>query len=349
MTDREPDTLIPIVVATLRDLARSGATPSQAVVRMRTEAGDGVELVYERDPAANASHFDAIIELPDGAVTIRYCPDRGAPFALRGAERLSDRDLVRVDGEVLPVSQAIALLDFIWCERPVMRRLLDVCIIQAALRAKPAELTDDGVQAALDRIRLANGLHDAGETLRWMTERGMTHEMLEAYAEDQAAILALRHRLVGGRIAPHFAMHRAEYDLATFARITFPDDVVHRELIERGLAARTDLATLIGLASSTGSLATQDPPAIVRARRRELSGAQREVVFETAANQLRVIREPQRLTVVQVFARHAAELDDATADLIADELFAEWLAQRRGAARIEWNWGTAERTALGNQ
>lgn len=343
MIDRDPEIRILAVVAELRALARAGATPAHARARIAAAGGPGVELVHERDAAGDTFHFDAILDEPGGAVAVRYCPDRGMPFALRGAERLSDRDLVQVDGEVLPVEQAIGLLDFVWCERPVMRRLLDVCVIQAALRAEPVEVDASAVQAALDRIRAANGLYRAADTQRWMAERGLTHEALEAHAEDQAAILALRDRVVGPGLAAQFADHRAEYDAATVAQIVLADTPEHRALAERAAVDRLGIAAAIGLAVGAGRAAGDDL-AITRVRRRELSGALREAVFERPAEQLHAVRDRDRLVLVHVFARHPAELDGATAELIAAERFDAWLAQRRAAARIVWNWGSADRT-----
>ena len=343
MTDRDPDSRLLAVVAELRALARAGAAPAQARARIAAAVGPGVELVHERDAAGDTYHFDAILDEPGGAVVLRYCPDRSMPFALRGAERVSDRDLVRVDGEVLPVEQAIALLDFVWSERPLMRRLLDVCIMQAALRAEPVDLSDGAVQAALDRIRVTNGLFTADQTQRWMAERGLTHEALEDHAADQAAILALRGRVVGARVAAEFAAHRAEYDAATLAQVVLPDDAEHRALVERVLADHLGIAGAIGLAVGAGRSAGEDL-AITSVRRRELTGALREAVFERPAGQLHLVRDGGRLALVHVFARRAAELDAATEELIATELFDAWLAERRAAARIVWNWGSADRT-----
>ncbi|HEY0476223.1 MAG TPA: TIGR04500 family putative peptide maturation system protein [Kofleriaceae bacterium] len=345
MIDRDPDIRILAAVTELRALARAGATPADARARIAAVAGPGAELVHERDAAGPGYHFDAILEEPGGAVTLRYCPDRGMPFALRGAERLSDRDLVEVDGEVLPVAQAIALLDFVWSERPVLRRLLDVCLIQAALRAEPVEVDAAAVQTALDRIRVANGLYSAAETQRWMAERGLSHEALEAHAADQAAILALRDRVVGARLTAELAADRAEYDAATLARIVVPDDAEHHALVERAAAERLGIAAVIGLVVAAGRAAPGDDLAIARVRRRELGGALRDAVFERPIGQVHAVRDAGRLVLVHVFARHAAELDGATAELIAAELFDAWLAERRAAARIVWNWGSADRTA----
>jgi putative peptide maturation system protein len=340
MNDLDPR--IPAVIAELRNLAQAGATP--AVARARIAAAR-VALVNELD-ACGGHQFDAIIDQPDGTLVIRCCPDRGVPFALHGAQRMSDRDLVRVDGEVLSVGQAIALLDFVWSERPLLRRLLDSCIVRAVLRAAPSELDDAAVQAALDRIRARNGLYSAEATRRWMAERRMTHEMLEVYAEEQAAILALRDRVVGASVAPHFAAHRADYDVAILARVVIPDDARHRALVEHILAERLGLAAAIGCVVGAARQLAPDELAITRVRRRDLTSALREAVFERPAEHLQAVGDGERLVLVHVLALHPAELDEATAEQIAAELFDAWLAQRRAAARVEWNWGPADRIEI---
>lgn len=340
MTDLAPRILA--VIAELWNLARSDATLAVARARIAAAGGSGVELVYERD-ACGGHQFDAIVDQPDGALVIRCCPDRGVPFALHGAQRLSDRDLVRVDGEVLSVGQAIAMLDFVWSERPLLRRLLDICILRATLRAAPPELDDEAVQTALDRIRAGNGLYSAEATRRWMAERRMTPEMLEAYAEEQAAILALRDRVVGASVAPHFAAHHVDYDAATVAWVVIPNDAGHRSLLEHVLAGRLGFAAAVGLVLGAGRQLAPDELAITRVRRRELTAALREAVFERPAEQLHAISDGEHIILIHVFALHLAELDEATAEEISTELFDAWLAQQRAAARIEWNWGPADR------
>ncbi len=346
MTD--PNTVLAAIADELRALAEARATPPDALARMRALAARHdarIELVYERDAAGDAYHFDALLEEAAGTITVRFCPDRGQPFLLRGAERLSDRDLVRVGGETLTVADAIAQLDFIWRDRPIMKRLIDACLVQAALRADPVELTDERVQAALDRIRLANGLHGAAETLAWMAERGLTHARLEAHAAEQAAILGLRDRIAGAaEVAAHFTAHRADYDVATLARIALPDTPAGRAVAEQIQADRLELGPALAAAVRAGFAPEREAPVIARVRRRELAGEARELAFDPAARGPRVLRERGRVVVIHVIAIDAATLDDATAERVAADLFEAWLAERRAAATIEWGWGSVEQT-----
>src|SRR5258708_4860174 len=73
MTDL--DRRIPAVVAELRTLARSGATPAEARTRITAVGGPGVALVHEREARGDGYQFDVIIDEPDGALALRYCPD----------------------------------------------------------------------------------------------------------------------------------------------------------------------------------------------------------------------------------------------------------------------------------
>ena len=50
-------------------------------------------------------------------------------------------------------------------------------------------------------------------------------------------------------------------------------------------------------------------------------------------------------TLVHVLSFALASLDQPTRRAIQETLFAEWLAERRRAATIEWCWGNAQQTS----
>src|SRR3712207_2194214 len=93
-----------------------------------------IDLVWEEAVYDGAVHYDALLQLPgEGTVSLGFAPDRGLPWPLRGVQRWSDADLVRVDGSILKVDQAIGCLDFLWEDRRLMDRLVNVCLIDEAL------------------------------------------------------------------------------------------------------------------------------------------------------------------------------------------------------------------------
>src|SRR5207247_7550669 len=112
---------------------------------------------------------DALLHLPgEGTISLSFCPDRALPWPLRGVHRWSDKDLVRVNDTVLQVDQAIACLDFIWGEWPLVKRLVDTCLIQEALQKDPIDLSDAQLQQAMDGFRRAHQLYTAEDPFRWM-------------------------------------------------------------------------------------------------------------------------------------------------------------------------------------
>ena len=71
-------------------------------------------------------HYDALLHRDgEGTVSLSYCPERTLPWPLRGVQRWSEMNLVRVNATDPEVDQAVALLDFIWDDAPMLKRLVD--------------------------------------------------------------------------------------------------------------------------------------------------------------------------------------------------------------------------------
>src|SRR5581483_7540265 len=133
---------------------------------------------------------------------------------LRAVHRWSDADLLRVNHKTLQIDQALGCLDFLWEDRRLMDRLVNVCLIEEELAREPIQLTDAELQQAMDGFRRAHRLFTAEATFQWMERRGMTHAQLEKYVADEAIVALLRERVTAGGIEPYFEAHRAEFDRA---------------------------------------------------------------------------------------------------------------------------------------
>src|SRR6476660_3203145 len=102
-------------------LQHEGIRPREARARLQSVRGHhpelGIDLLAEEQAFDQSVHYDALLRRAgEGTVSISYCPERAIPWPLRGVHRWSDRDLVRVNANVLPVDTAMACLDFIWDE-----------------------------------------------------------------------------------------------------------------------------------------------------------------------------------------------------------------------------------------
>jgi putative peptide maturation system protein len=338
------------LIALVRDAARPGEAQARLQAIRKWYPHTRIDLVWEEEPYDGAVHYDALLRRPgEGTVSISYCPDRVLPWPLRGARRWSERDLLRVNQQVLEVGQAIGCLDFVWDDRRIVDRLVNVCLIQEALAKGLFQLTDDELQEAMDGFRRARGLYTAEETLRWMARRGMSHEQLEAYVRDDATVAALRRRVTAARVAPYWAAHRADFDAAGIARIDFADEAEAHCVAEQIRAGGRDFfETAQHRFLAAGGRGDEARPLLVRVRRREMPAVLAAAVFAASPGDVvGPVFAGDGFAVVRVLAHHPADLDAATRRAVEHLLFDEWLEERRRHAVIEWNWGNAARLAAG--
>lgn len=316
--------------------------PRDAQVLLRTVAarhpGLPMELVWEEESYDGSLHYDVLVRGKDGTtLSVSLNNDGALPWPLRGVRRWSDADLAQVNGRILKIQEAVGFLDVLWNEAPVMERVVNVCLLRDELDQHPVELSDEELQSGMDLFRRAHKLHDAAETLRFMKERGLSHERLEQLVGDHLTVEHIRKRVTAGSVEKWFEAHRDELDLAQVARITFTDDAdarrVHRHIVSHEIEF-LEAAQRRFLAGSTA-------PIFASVRRRD--GVDPAIFGAAAGAVLPPMREGESFVVTRVLAVTPAKLDDATRTLVEEILFAEWLAERRRAARVTWFWGTSDR------
>lgn len=336
------------VAALVRDGVRPEVAQSRlSLLRARHPAAE-LDLVWQEEAYDQSVHYDALVSLQShGTVSISVCPDDTLPWPLRGLHRWNDQDLVRVNDTTLKVQQAIACLDFIWSEAPIVARLISACLVQEELQKNPVKLTDAELQEAMDGFRRAHRLYTAEATHQWMAHRGLTHEKLEEYVGDEAIVANLRGRVAGGGVDAYFAAHRAAFDRVHFAQVGFADAADAKrafEQIRSGDISLYDVARQRALDMPAGS--HQQRPEMFAVLRRGEARDQRSVLFDAAPGELLPpIPTEDGYVLAQVIAVVPACLDDATRDQVTRVLFDAWLEERRRKASIEWNWGNAQRTA----
>jgi putative peptide maturation system protein len=231
--------------ALLADLARDAVRPADALARVAAlraaHPGVEIELVWEETPADGSLHYDLLLRGgPEaaGTLSLSWCPDGALPFALRGAHRWSDRDLLRVDGVPFTVPEAMIALELLWREARLIDRVIDSAIVKRTLLREPIDLDEEAQQAAVDAFRAARGLTTASATSAWLRDRGFAVEQLLELACDEAILAALRARVarpaLEGRLG---ADGLAALDPARRAAL-------ERELFEAWLAAERRRAAI---------------------------------------------------------------------------------------------------------
>ncbi len=346
------DTMSPALIdalAYLTEVHHDGMRPAEAHARLRClqdlHPSINIDLLWEEEAYDGSVHYDLLLRRPgEGTVSLAYCPERALPWPLRGVQRWSEGHLMRVNGTVLKVAQAIACLDFIWDEAPVTDRLVNSCLVQAELERDPVDLSRDHLQQAMDAFRRRRRLYTAEETLGWMRRRGLTHEHLERLVADEAAVAALRDRVVADEVESYFEVHRASFDTAHVARCTFPDAARAQEALDLIRARSLDF---YALAQSRFLAEPGRASQLFAAVSRGTTPSEfEERVFAAAPGGLvGPVQTDEGYAVVLVLALEPGRLDEPTRRKIKQVLFEEWLEERRRAAKIEWYWGDVERTS----
>lgn len=337
----------------LRTLIQDGVRPDEArrlVRRLQaSNPGTQIELLWEEEAYDRSVHYDALLHFSDEIVSLSLCNDGALPWPMRGARRWSEQDLLRVNNTVLSVQQAVALLDFIWDSPSMMTRLVEACLIQEAMERDPVDLSQKELQEALDRFRKGRGLFKAEEARRWMEEHGITHQQLEHHVADDAKLAKLRDRVAtADRVEDYFESHHFDFDSASFAVVHFTNEQAAFEAYRRIRDGRLGFYEAAECAIAVrGSGSKNFGGGLFRVIRRGEEPKQLGAAVFAAqpGDVVGPIFIDEIYTLVRVLTLSPARLDAEARDAIKGMLFAEWLAEKRRHASIEWNWGDTARTS----
>lgn len=345
------DTIFPALadaLVLLADLHRDGTQPDQAHGRLRelnTQYPNiRMDLVSEVESYDGRAHYDVLLRKPgEGTVSLALSPEPSLPWPMRGAQRWSEGHLMRVNGKVVRVAQAVALMDIMWQQAPIANRLINATLVQEELDRNPITLPPEQVMHAMDAFRRRRGLFTAEATLAWMRDQGATAEHLEQLVTDEALLIALRDRVVDDRIEPHFEEHRDAFATAHLVRAVYPDEASAREALDSVRAETVDLLTLLTIRYLADP--TSGGEVFASVRRGEMPIEMGDAIFGASPGQV-IGPFPQpdgSFTIVQVLKVTEPRLDPLTGNAIRQALFEAWLAERRHEATIEWYWGAADR------
>ncbi|HEX4412962.1 MAG TPA: TIGR04500 family putative peptide maturation system protein [Lacipirellulaceae bacterium] len=343
---------VPDVLEYLFALQQEQVRPREARARLQPLRGRHsdfrIDLLVEEVAFEQSVHYDALLcREGEGTVSLSYCPERAVPWPLRGVHRWSEGDLVRVNANVLPVHTAMACLDFIWDEAPIIERLINLCLIQEELEREPIELSDAELQEEMNKFRAAKKLFKAEDTRLWLERHGMSHESLERYVSENAMVPKLRDRVAADRVDEYFRQHSKDFDTAWVTRLVVADESEARELANQIRAGELEFVAAAERcfvdAAEHGKSFLTAPFAVIE--RRESATAFREQLFAATQDQLiGPVPIEKGHVLLKVLKIVPSRLDDRTRATIKMIVFDNWLAERRQAATIEWCWGNASKT-----
>ncbi|WP_280152264.1 TIGR04500 family putative peptide maturation system protein [Piscinibacter sp. XHJ-5] len=353
MPDPTPDVLHD-VHAFLDSLAHQRASPEAALAGLPSlrarHPGADIDVVWEQQAFDGSTHFDALIRQDAGkTISVSVCQDHALPWPLRGLQRWKDSDLVRVNGVVLSVADAIAQLDVLWERVPLMQRLVDRCLVDEALAREPVDVSVEETQQALDAMRRGRGLLSVADLEAWMKDSGATWQMLEAMATQLARTAKLRERTVGDRVDEVLAHDLRSFDMIAIATAQARSEqtaAAVRDAALRGGRSLLEASQHVFAQGRDGEIETS----LRRVRRHRLEAAvERAIAAAGGAGDTGLLVGPVPVgdghLLAQVLAVEPAEpRDPELRRLVAARLFDEWLREQRRGAHIEWFWGSVEGT-----
>ena len=344
---RDLESTVTDTLRLLRTAASERLRPADVLARLgAAERADGVEpdvqIVWEREPLDGTFHYDALLDVADGTVSVSFCPDGDRPWPLRGVRRWSEGELVRVDETSLYVRDGLAIVDFIWDQEPLVSTLVNSCLLHNAIDAAGIEPSDEEVQASFDRFRLKRGLLTVDDTHRWLARHGFTLERLENHMKDEARIDRLFEQVAGDRIEELLHHRLSDLDLVLVAYFDLVSEQDAKTIVDDILCGKADFfalaaerAAILRAHSGVGEL-----PLTKSLLRYEVGAAHREPLFTAAVGDtVGPIPLEHGFRVFRILATSPATPENNARERARRMLFEEWLEGLRAKARIEWQWG----------
>jgi hypothetical protein len=191
------------------------------------------------------------------------------------------------------------------------------------------------LQRVVDDFRRIRGLFEATQMRRWLTNHGLTQELLERLLENQVRAEKLRDQVTLGDLASYYDENRTEFDVAIASVAEF-SSLDHAQ-------------TFLNLCKQEPSYAALESflvkhflrYSIERWRRFECPMDYRQRLFSPTATGPHLLRLANAFVVVQLisFTSHSTsvEFDEETRQAVRNRLFQRWLERKRQQAYIEWD------------
>ena len=314
--------------------------------------GVGMELLWEPERYAGTLNCDMLLRLPTGGtVSLGFAADHAVPWLLRSASHSHECDVAVVNNRLIDIQMVVAYLDLLWNDTRLLEQMVEDQLIDEAVDRLGIEPSPADVQAAMDGFRSAHGLYGADETMRWMAERGMSHDRLEWIVSRDAAAAALRRRVVSDdQVRVRLEQDASPFDTVHLARFRVSDEAEARELVTAVRHNGLDffrIAQQRFVAGESAHAGQRGADLFAVQTRGSLSADQAALLFGAEpGDTIGPVKSGGGIDVVRILAVTRAHSDDpASRSAARRAMFAEWLAAQRATARVEWFWGNAGKTS----
>jgi putative peptide maturation system protein len=324
--------------ALLRELPRQRETLAEAHARLKDFQGKcaktRADMYVHQAPGSARVDFDLLLEHPEGGtVALTWSADDGNPWAIQYTEHWAANYVLTVNQNHVTVQRA--LLTIKWAGQKyidLMAELIDQSLIHEELEKDPLLVSEQELQTAANQFRIANQLHSADATRRWLSESGLSMDRFRDWVSWQVQADKLKERITAARVDPYFEAQKQRFDIIQVFRVD---------------TCRADLASSLAESAGGRGLLTVTQARILESGGERYRGSlvsrfayELAPALQAAAPGAIILPDTDGRTwsVIQVQSRVQARLDSRTRAVIRDQLFREWLAERRKEAKISWHW-----------
>jgi len=308
-------------------------------------------LLWDETSYTGALQYTVLLTVPQvGTVSLSLTPDTAVPWLLHWARHTRENEVVRVNQETLTIEHMMASLNLVWEQTPIAVQLVNLCLIQEAVKHYRLEPSAAYLQQALDRFRTEQRLFSAASMQQWMTARGLTHQKLETLLAGQAVTAMLRDRIATPeQLQAYWAQHPGAFDTVHLACIHLRNRDKATQLCAAIRAGEREFYEAAAQQFVAGTLLASHGPFFGTYARRALAPAQAATVFAAAPGDIvGPLANADSWDIVRLLARQTAQLsDNATHEMVKKAVFDAWLDTQRQHAHIEWYWGTTQPTLPG--
>lgn len=291
-----------------------------------------LELVVDSPPGTTVVDYDVLLTHGRETTMLGWHRDEGRPWSVDYAEHWAADYVVTVDGRHVSIRDALVFLGEARGRDPgLARELIDQAILANEVERNPPNVTAKELAHSVEVFLIARGLGSHGALEQWLAEEGTNPVAWREWLAGGIRISKVKDRICRGRIVPYFRKHRAGLATVLVHRASAGDAELARELFQ--VARKTNLAEAIGEACWRGADVVGGLEVV---RLDEVVGRSRPA-NATPGSLLGPMARDGRHLVVQVLKHRAAKLDADTRHVIRNRLVAEWVAEQRARASIEWH------------
>jgi putative peptide maturation system protein len=241
---------------------------------------------------------------------------------------LNSVTVATLDGEALSFGEFLQSLKVSGNLSALLGPVVEGKLIASAAKKEGVSVKDDELQQAADDFRRGAGLHKAAETQRWLKQSRLTAADLESSLENVLLRQKLEEKLTQGRVEEHFARNRAQYDQAQLTHLVVAKEGLANELLSQIQEEGIEIADL-ALKHSLDQGTRRAGGYLGLVSRGDLRPAVASAVFSAQPGDvIGPLKTDRGYHLIKVEAIHRAELNQATAAAIRQELFSSWLQEQ---------------------